>query len=408
MQKFSGMDYLKIDIASNFGLDKETWDTRLAWFDQHEDRLLDLIKEAKEPALFYAGIQAWNAAQRGEASGYPISLDATASGLQLLAALTGDRSAGKLCNVVPDFSDEGVIQRRDGYTLIYSHMLGAIGDTAKITREQAKDAVMTSLYGSTAVPREVFGEGRLLNVFYDTMGQLAPAAWELNQAFLDLWNPDALSNDWVLPDNFHVHVKVMDQETHVAHFLNEPFEIHTKVNAAKKNGRSLGANTIHSVDGMIVREMARRCNYDPQQVEAVLLALHLAEGVPFDPANDLQDTQMVRTLWKHYEESGYLSARIFDYLHSYNAMLVDADVVRELIASLPKKPFRVVSVHDCFRCLPNYGNDLREQYILQLTLIAKSNLLSFLLSQLVGRQVQIGKLDPTMWQDIQKTEYALS
>lgn len=63
---------------------------------------------------------------------------------------------------------------------------------------------------------------------------------------------------------------------------------------------------------------------------------------------------------------------------------------------------------DCFRVLPNYGNDLREQYNRQLMLIAKSNLLQYLLSQIVGRQLSIGKLDPNLWQDIMDTDYALS
>lgn len=61
-----------------------------------------------------------------------------------------------------------------------------------------------------------------------------------------------------------------------------------------------------------------------------------------------------------------------------------------------------------FRVLPNYGNDLREQYNRQLMLIAKSNLLGYLLSQITGRQLTIGKLDPNLWQDIMATDYALS
>lgn len=61
-----------------------------------------------------------------------------------------------------------------------------------------------------------------------------------------------------------------------------------------------------------------------------------------------------------------------------------------------------------FRCLPNYGNDLRKQYILQLHHIARSNMLSDLLSQLMGHEVKVGKLDPTLADDILNTEYALS
>ena len=80
----------------------------------------------------------------------------------------------------------------------------------------------------------------------------------------------------------------------------------------------------------------------------------------------------------------------------------------ELLDSLPAKPFEVLAVHDCFRCLPNYGNDLRRQYTLQLQLIAKSKLLQSILSQILGRNVTIGKLDDSLWYDIGLAEYALS
>src|SRR4249919_3339607 len=99
-QAFTGKDYLKIDIANNFGLDKEDWDIRLSWFQENEPNLDKMIKQAEEPALFYAGVQAWKRAKQGKPCGYPISLDATSSGIQFLACLTGDRKAAKLCNVV--------------------------------------------------------------------------------------------------------------------------------------------------------------------------------------------------------------------------------------------------------------------------------------------------------------------
>lgn len=357
--------------------------------------------------MFYAGCKAYNDALKGVPSGYMVSLDATSSGLQLLAALTGCRKSAELCNVVPYFGEEAEPQRRDGYTVIYQRMLEQIGEEAKIERNGVKSAIMTALYSSKARPKKIFGEGALLDLFYDTMELMAPGAWELNEAMLTFWNKDALSHDWVLPDNFHVKVKVMDSVKETVHFLNEPFDVFHKVNQPMAGGRSLGANTIHSIDGMICREIGARCDYDVLTVNRLYDLLADGSAV-YGQGTKSKDDKLVITLWDHYKRSGYLSARIINVLNADNLGHVDPVVIWELLESLPNKPFKVLSVHDCFRCHPNYANDLREQYTRQLMLIAKSELLSDLISQIIGRKVQIGKLDPDMWQNIMETDYALS
>ena len=344
-QTFTGSQYLQIDIASNFGLNKETWDDRLLWFKKNEPMLEELITGAKEPALYYAGVQAWRKTQAGEPTGYMISLDATSSGLQLLAVLTGDRQASKLCNVVSDFNAQAVAERRDAYTLIYKEILTRINDTAKITRDDTKAAIMTALYSSKAVPKQVFGEGKLLDVFYNTLSDMAPAAWELNEAMLSFWDPNAVAHEWTLPDNFHVKVKVMNQVKEGVHFLNEPFDVFYNINSPTDEGRSLGANTIHSIDGMIVREMTRRCDYDARQVQIVRKIID-DQPTNWGKSTVTEDDKMVVILWDQYQKSGYLSARILDHLCFSNVGHVDVEVIRELIDSLPAKPFKVISIHD--------------------------------------------------------------
>lgn len=204
------------------------------------------------------------------------------------------------------------------------------------------------MYGSQAVPKEVFGEGLLLNIFYNAMRSMAPAAWELNEAFLSMWNPNSDTYGWVLPDNFNVKIKVMDSVRHRVHFLNEPYDIFIKEQRAIENGRALGANTIHSLDGMVVREMTRRCSHDAEKVKHLrdLIDTHLESPTDLVESNSPEDDKLVDVLWNHYVHSGFLSARILNVLNANNISKVDGLVVRELLDSLPKKPFEVISIHD--------------------------------------------------------------
>lgn len=398
-QEFTPIEYLQMDIAGSFGLDNKDWDVRLAWFQEHQHDLKGMMKLAKEPALYFAGMMAYEDYLAGKASGYPVSLDATCSGMQILTVLTGDRLAAALCNVI----DVGY--RADAYTSLYKSMLTRVGQSGLITRDKTKQAILTSLYGSQAIPKQVFGEGILLNAFHTTMTEETPAVWELNKVYLSIWDATKTKYSWVLPDNFHVHVLIMGQLTESVTFLGGVYDVHTQVNMPVEEGRSLGANTTHSIDGMIVREMLRRCNYNAKRVEEIGCILRESSTCE---SNEPEDNAMVQILWDHYLASGYLSARIIDHLNNENVVLVDRDVIWELIESLPAKPFEMISIHDCFRCLPNYANDMRRQYNRQLYEIARSKLLTSIFKQLLGHDIDdLGKMDPNLHLDILESNYAI-
>ena len=109
MDKFSGLEALKIDIANNFGKDKLNYFDRINWFNSElspkikaNSSIQDLMLEAEyaeEPELAFAGLQAYIKYLNQEPSGYMVSFDSTSSGIQIMSALMGDNSGMILTNL---------------------------------------------------------------------------------------------------------------------------------------------------------------------------------------------------------------------------------------------------------------------------------------------------------------------
>ena len=258
-QEFEAKQYLLMDIAGNFGHDKEDWDFRLDWAEAHladfqRIAMMDqfnlsnnyLMKQADSPAMFYAGIMAYKRAMEHKPIGYGISLDATASGIQLLSIMAGCEDSARLCNVIPSSATED--HREDAYTTLYGSMKTRVSSdlVTNVTRAMAKDSIMTAFYGSKAVPKRHFGEGDMLSAFYDTLETDTPGAWALNVYLQGLWREYALGHAWVLPDNFHVIVKEMNQVSRTVQWGNQPTDVYVTKNIGTKTGLSLCPNTVHS------------------------------------------------------------------------------------------------------------------------------------------------------------------
>ena len=375
-QELTGMQYVKAAVACCFDktVEKLQWNDRLTAYQELVMSDLwdteEMYEKASNPVGLRAAREALHKAAVGESTGFTISLDASSSGLQFLALLTKCDQSWSLCG-----GDEEVL---DAYIEIFNSMDSGLN----LDRKDVKQCIMTALYGSEAMPKAIFKEN--VDQFYRTMETMAPGAWQLNLDIQELWDHvEGNTYDWYLPDGFYACIETQDKVKRKFSFLDEDYEVIQKVDERPRFHKGLGPNLIHSIDGMVVREMGRRCMFDGSVTARVCEAITSGAS-----GRDGKDADKVNELWFLYKESGFLSVRILDYLYEGTIGLVDPLVIAKLIQTLPTKSFDIMANHDCFRCHPNYGNEMRRQYNQIMCDIKNSDILSFIASQVVGENIQ--------------------
>lgn len=419
MTPFTGWQYLLIDVANQYGLDKMLFEERIDWATKHLDQLESMVDQAETKPLYMKGVQAIRKAQKGIPSGHLVGFDACCSGVQIMSAITGCEAGARATGLV----DPNV--RADAYSAITSTMnelLHSQGITVDVSRKQAKEATMTSFYGSKAKPIEIFGEKTPeLEAFYKAATIVAPGAWELLQDLLASWQPYKLYHAWKLPDGYDARVKVMekkDSRIEVDELDHATFTYEYYVNEGTKKGLSNVANAVHSLDGYILRCIHRRCNYDR---DVVLRAMGFLldemdarnQGLAEQQPRVQCEQDKVDYYITQYERSGMADVVILNHITShYDAQfLSDAHIAKllEIIESmLSHKPFPVISVHDEFKTHPNHMNYLRQHYINIFAELAESNILSDILSQIHGCKGSFPKLSSDLAEKIRGSNYALS
>ena len=79
MTRYSPIDYIKIDIANQYGKDKLSFKQRIAWVNSVKS-LRSKIDQAEKPAQYLAAVLALEDAMAGVPSGHLVGLDACSSG----------------------------------------------------------------------------------------------------------------------------------------------------------------------------------------------------------------------------------------------------------------------------------------------------------------------------------------
>lgn len=351
MKLYTGYQWLLIDAASQYGLDKLTFEKRIEWAERNINNLESEIPNADEKTrpLYQKAILAIRKAQQGLPTGHLVSVDASCSGIQIMSSCTGCCDGARATGLVdPD-------RRADAYTDTTDEMNYVLGGKVAVDRKDAKKAVMTSFYASKATPRAIFGEATAeLKAFYMAIQKVAPGAWDLLQVLLNSWNPWALQHAWKLPDGFDAVVKVMvkkEARIEVQELGGASFTYVFTENEGTEKGLSNVANVVHSMDAYVLREMHRRCNYDKDQVNQALITV----GIELDlRKNGKQQTNRITKskieyYIEQYERSTLASSVIIPYLNteSVSRMSVEHLMMLKTMMEgmLQYKPFPLVTVH---------------------------------------------------------------
>lgn len=413
MTPFTGFEYLCIDAANQYGLDKALFPARIQWVMDNFADLESIEGDKKNLPLYKKAVMAIRNAQAGREIGHLVGFDACNSGAQIMSALTGCIAGAKATNLI----NTGL--RRDGYTDVTSAASEVLGEGMVIAREQIKNAQMTHLYGSKKEPRDLFGEDSdELAAFYQANWIVFPGANELLSDLLSLWQSGALSHDWILPDNFHAHVKVMqmvETRIEVDELDHATCTYEYAVNEGKDRDVKTAANVIHSIDAYVLRTMQRRCGYDEVTTVRALSALQEAQhdrafGIPERTVYEI--TKPHHVYMERFEASRMVDSVILPYL-DFDSIRDLSDLhIEKLIGlcqrMLTHKPFDIITVHDEFKAHPNNCNPLRKHYIEIFAELAESTILEDIFMQICGQKPTYENKDPSLPGLIRQSEYPLS
>ena len=232
--------WIRFQVATTYGLDKETLNDRLSWTyrSEHEIELiatdpianLPLWEGVEEPWQFLAACdEMYHCVIKRDriSTGLPIAIDATCSGLQILAGLAKDKSTAQLVNVLP--SDKP----QDAYKVVAEESKSNIPERLRPywDRKKTKRVVMTIPYNAKPFSNRTYIRDALkddeieiekeeltqtVNAVRDAMNVIVPGPMKVMK-----WIESEVSKaikrgakqlEWVTPSGFIVNQQIFKKE----------------------------------------------------------------------------------------------------------------------------------------------------------------------------------------------------
>lgn len=390
MKTYTAFEWICVDIANQGWNDKKLFEERIQWVKDNFNRLPYLETSKKERPLYLKAVSALYRACKGQATGHMVGLDATCSGMSIMSVVTKCYKGCLATNLIdPD-------KRNDAYTMVTDEAGSYLDGDLIVTRGDAKDATMTTLYGSQAKPREIFGtDTEELDAFYAGLVAVAPLAVQLLGDLRMAWQPFALEHSWICPDNFHVRIKVMQkvegERVEVDELDGATFTYEYYVNEGTKSDLKLVANVTHSLDAYLLREMELRCNYDRKTILRArdLLIIEQNQRVQGKQEQDLHEaTNLAQQLIAVWGGCEMPAARLLNHLTSTDVQYMADKHIAQMIhlatQVLERNSFEIVTVHDEFKCHANNCNWMRLTYAQIMADLARARVLEDIYEQITG------------------------
>lgn len=294
----TGAFWLAVHIANLFGVDKCSFEDRVAWVQENTEALLDSGLRPLDGQRFWASAdKPYNAlAACFEWVGYslmgneyvshlPIAMDGSCNGLQNFSAMLRDEVGGKAVNLIPSPTPQDIYMEVaevvKGKIEASSDPLAALW-VGKITRSLVKRPVMTLPYGATKIGmrdqlldhlRKLKAENAseelpdvedpfmacafLANVIYQSIGEVVIAARQAMDwlvAAAKVTSADGLPVRWTTPIGLPVlqmyrkrNGKVMNIQLGTARYQLEVSFDSDKLDTRRQT-QGIAPNFVHSLD----------------------------------------------------------------------------------------------------------------------------------------------------------------
>lgn len=417
MKSYTAFEFLCIDVANQNDMDKKLFEERIQWVKDNFARLMVIDTPKKERPLYVKAVTALYKACRNIPVGHMVGLDATCSGMSIMSVVTKCYNGCLATNLI----DPNV--RNDAYTMVTGEASNMLDGDLIVSRGDAKDATMTTLYGSQKKPREIFGtDTPELDAFYAGLVAVAPKAVELLGDLRMAWQPYALEHRWNAPDNFNIRIKVMQkvegERVEVDELDGATFSYDYYINEGSKSDLKLVANVTHSLDAYLLREMELRCNYDYNTVVnalELLMAEQDARAAGHKAEQDLHEaTNLAQQLIAVWGGCEMPAARLLNHLTCDDVQYMSDKHIEQMLVLaeqvLERDSFEIVTVHDEFKCHANDCNWMRLTYIQIMADLARARVLEDIYEQITGQTPTYeGQMDgDELAELIMGSNYALS